>query len=212
MFYPELPAGRAEVLPINGGVCAYGRARPFLKFPIDNRASPSGLADLMEDIMNRCTAILTGMALWGLAIVALPQVALAQNDPLDGLWQVNLAKSKLAGPFAGWKSMTLYLHGEGQSRRDTVVAIDPQGNPFSGVLMHIYDGQPHPSTGSPDFDASAYTRVDAHTINYSRTKAGKVVSTGTIAVSQDGKSQTITDRGTDASGREWNSVAVFDKQ
>ena len=163
--------------------------------------------------MTRRTIImLTGMALLGLAFAGSPQVALAQSDPLDGIWQVNLAKSKLAGPFAGWKSMTLYLHGEGQNRRDTVVAIDPQGNPFSGVLVHIYDGQPHPSTGSPDFDASAYTRVDAHTINYSRTKAGKVVSTGTIAVSQDGKSQTITDKGTDASGREWNSVAVFDKQ
>jgi len=165
------------------------------------------------NIMTRRTIImLTGMTLLGLALAASPQVALAQSDPLDGIWQVNLAKSKLAGPFAGWKSMTLYLHGEGQNRRDTVVAIDAQGNPFSGVLMHIYDGQPHPSTGSPDIDASAYTRVDAHTINYSRTKAGKVVSTGTIAVSQDGKSQTITDKGTDASGREWNSVAVFDKQ
>jgi hypothetical protein len=144
--------------------------------------------------------MLTGMMLLGLALAASPQVALAQSDPLDGIWQVNLAKSKLAGPYAGWKSITLYLHGEGQNRRDTAVAIDAQGNPRSFVLMHIYDGQPHPQTGSPDVDANAYTRVDARTIKYSRTKAGKVVSTGTMAVPQDGKTLTVTEKGTDPSG------------
>ena len=119
----------------------------------------------------RTTLMLTGMMLLGFASAASPLVALAQSDPLDGIWQVNLAKSKLAGPYAGWKSITLYLHGEGQNRSDTAIAIDAQGNPRSFVLIHIYDGQPHPSTGSPDIDANAYTRIDAHTVNYSRTKA-----------------------------------------
>jgi hypothetical protein len=58
--------------------------------------------------------------------------------------------------------------------------------------MRIEDGQPHPSTASPDFDASTYTRVDAYTLNISRTKAGKVVATGTIVTSRDGKTNTFT--------------------
>jgi len=163
--------------------------------------------------MKRRTIImLTGMTLLGLAFAASPQVALAQSDPLDGIWQMNLAKSNLTGPLAGWKSMTLYFHGEGQNRRDTFVGIDAQGNPVSVLYMHIYDGQPRPTTGSSNFDASAYTRVDAHTINTSRMKAGKLVQTDTGVVSQDGKTLTVTGKGTDASGREYNDVVVLDKQ
>jgi len=160
----------------------------------------------------RTTLMLTGMTLLGLAFAASPQVALAQSDPFDGIWQLNLAKSNLTGPNAGAKSYISYFHGEGQNRRLTLVGIDAQGNPFSVVYIHIYDGQPHPSAGSPDFDASTYTRVDAHTINTIRTKAGKLVGTETIVVSQDGKTRTTTVEGTDASGREYNDVLVFDKQ
>src|ERR1700685_2398055 len=110
--------------------------------------------------MTRRTIImLTGMALLSLAFAPSPQVALAQSDPYDGIWQLNLAKSNLTRPVAGWNSMTLYLHGEGQNGRDTCGGLDARGNPVSVVYMHIYDGQPHPTTGSPSFDASAYTRV-----------------------------------------------------
>jgi hypothetical protein len=165
------------------------------------------------NIMTRRTIImLTGMTLLGLAFAASPQVALAQSDPLDGIWQLNLAKSKITGPRAGTKSATLYNRGEGQNRRFTLVGIDAQGNPISDVSIDIYDGQPHPTTGSQRYDASTHTQVDAHTINYSRTKAGKVVETGTGVVSQDGKTLTVTVKGTDASGREYNGVNVLDKQ
>jgi hypothetical protein len=161
--------------------------------------------------MKRRTVImLTGMTLLDLAFAASSLVALAQSDPLDGIWQMNLAKSKLTGPLAGLKSLTLYLRGEGQNRRDTAVGIDAQGNPRSAVFVHIYDGQPHPTDGT-DYDASAYTRVDAHNIDYSRTKAGKLVETGTLVVSQDGKTLTNTAKITDASGREYNNVLVYDK-
>jgi hypothetical protein len=159
----------------------------------------------------RTTLMLTGMTLLGLAFAASPRVALAQSDPFDGIWQMNLAKSKITGPGAGVKSDTLYFHGEGQNRRITEVGIDAQGNPYSVVYMLIFDGQPHPTTGSSLSDASAFTRVDAHTINYSLTKAGKLVETGTGVVSQDGKTLTFTDNGTDASGREYNDVFVNDK-
>jgi hypothetical protein len=164
------------------------------------------------NIMTRRTIImLTGMTLLGLAFAASPQVALAQSDPFDGIWQPNLAKSNLTGPLAGTKSITRYDRGEGQNRRMTLVGIDAQGNPLSAVYMHIYDGQPHPTTGSTSSDASAMTRVDAHTINVSLTKAGKPVLTETTVVSQDGKTLTLTGKGTDANGRDYNIVLVYDK-
>jgi hypothetical protein len=77
------------------------------------------------NIMNsRTTLMLTGMTLLGLAFAASPRVALAQSEPFDGIWQLNLAKSKITGPFAGSKSITHYFHGEGQNRRDTLVYPD----------------------------------------------------------------------------------------
>ena len=108
--------------------------------------------------------------------------------------------------------ISLNITQDGQNVKDTVQMIDAQGHASTGVVIHAYDGQPHPTTGSPDYDASTYTRVDAHTINYSRTKAGKVAQTGTMVVSQDGKTATFTAQGTDASGRGWDSVQVYDKQ
>jgi hypothetical protein len=78
--------------------------------------------------------------------------------------------------------------------------------------MFINDGQTHPTTGSPDFDASAYTRVDANTWIFTRMKAGKVVGVGTSVLSQDGRTCTNTFRGIDAAGQPMNYVQVYDKQ
>jgi hypothetical protein len=67
-------------------------------------------------------------------------------------------------------------------------------------------------TGNPNFDAQTYTRADARTINVSRLKGGKVVQTGTWAVSADGKMLTASYTGTNANGQQFNNVLVFDKQ
>jgi hypothetical protein len=74
-----------------------------------------------------------------LAIAALHSVGFAQSDPHAGLWQLNLAKSKFAGPPPP-KSQTAYVQGEGQNRKSTVVGIDPQGNPV--VVVFAFVGSP----------------------------------------------------------------------
>jgi hypothetical protein len=77
------------------------------------------------------------------------------------------------------------------------------------VAMHVFDGMFYPSAGSTDFDASAYTRVDAYTVNFSRMKDGKVVQTGTQVVSQDGRTWTESTTGIDANGRQVNNINVL---
>jgi hypothetical protein len=162
--------------------------------------------------MNRRTALtLTGMALTGLAIATLPQSAFAQSSPLIGTWKLNLEKSKYS-PGPPPRSGTLTYTQDGQNIRNTSQGIDAQGNATSVVFMHIYDGQPHPTTGSPLFDASAYYRVDPNTYIFSRLKGGKLVGAGWAVVSQDGKTWTVTQSGADANGRPTTSVAVYDKQ
>ena len=94
--------------------------------------------------MNRRT-----VALVGLAIVALPQLGFAQSNPQIWTWKLNLVKSK----YPPVRSLTLNIRQDGQNMIDTVEIIDVQGNTSTGVVMHVYDGLPHPATLSPDYDA-----------------------------------------------------------
>jgi hypothetical protein len=57
--------------------------------------------------------------------------------------------------------------------------VDPLigSGPFKRVLLHIYDGMPHPTTGNPEWDSTAFTRV-GNTINWVRFKQGKIVEVG----------------------------------
>jgi hypothetical protein len=163
--------------------------------------------------MNR--RALTTIALALLAVLfatALPRIGFAQSDPLLGMWQLNLAKSKYS-PGPSPKSGTIYVRGEGQNRKATAVGIDAAGNPTAILLPeYIPDGKPHPVTGAPAYDASVWTRVDAYTLNVSRTKAGKIVQTVSNVVTPDGKTLTLTTTGTDENGRQFNNIAVYDKQ
>jgi hypothetical protein len=91
--------------------------------------------------------------------------------------------------------------------------IDAQGNATTTVYLHIYDGQPHRTTGNPLYDATAYLRLDGNTIVFSRFTGGKLVQIGTIAVSQDGKSRTNTTSGiVGPNGLADTTVSFYDKQ
>jgi hypothetical protein len=94
-------------------------------------------------------------------------------DPLIGTWKFNPEKSKSTDPFP--KNLVLTFTGEGHFI-NTATGEDDQG-PFKVVLMHIYDGMPHPTTGTPDYDSTAFTRI-GNTINAVRFKNGKVVEIG----------------------------------
>ena len=161
----------------------------------------------------RTTNLLTGLIVLGLAVAALPQLGFAQSVPWLGTWQLNLAKSKyIPGPAP--KSQTVYIQGEGQSRKLTAVGINPAGNVLGPAVWSEYveDGKPHPVTGNPNFDSQTYTRVDANTINISRLKEGKTVGTATLLVSPDGKTMTFNNSTTQATGRQFNETQVYDKQ
>ena len=157
----------------------------------------------------RTTLMLTGMTL--LAIAAFHQVSFAQSSPLIGTWKLNVEKSKFS-PGPPPRSGTLTYTQDGQNIKNTTQGIDAQGNPFAGVLMHIYDGQPHPSTGNPNYDASAYTRVDANTLILAHFKTGKLIAVGTIVISPNGKTATNNTTGLGSWPGSGTGIEVFDKQ
>jgi hypothetical protein len=137
-------------------------------------------------------------------------IAFAQSDPLIGTWKLNLTKSKF-DPGPPPQSSTMHYEQAGRGFRDTVTGVDAHGKPTTSVFMMIYDGKFYPTSGAIGYDASAFTRVDDHTVTYIRSLAGKVVATGTRALSRDGKKLTFTGTGTTATGRQ-NNVVVYEKQ
>ena len=66
--------------------------------------------------------------------------------------------------------------------------------------------------GNADYDAVVLKRVDDHHIDFTRKKGGKVVQTGSIVVSADGKTRTVTADGTNASGAKIHNVSVYEKK
>ena len=156
------------------------------------------------------TFMLTGMMILGLAVGGIAQLSFAQSSPLIGTWKLNLDKSRFSGPPP--RSRTATFAQDGQNIRNTVQAIDAQGNSATVVLLHIYDGRPHPTMGVSDFDASTYTRVDANTEIFARFKDGNLVMVGTTVVSPDGKTETITSTGTGSGSFSGNYILVYDKQ
>ena len=154
-------------------------------------------------------AMVAAVAMTGLLAVGSSTV-LAQENPFLGTWVLNVAKSKHT-PGPPPKEQTVINEAAGAGMRTTAKGVDPSGKPLSVSFTSTFDGKDHPVTGNPDWDSNAYTRVDSHTLQVTRKKAGKVVQTGTNVVSKDGKTRTVTVTGVNAQGQKINNVSVYEK-
>ena len=144
---------------------------------------------------------------------ALPGIGIAENNPLIGTWKLNLEKSKYS-PGPAPRSLTLNFVADGANLTNTAEGIDAEGKATKSVFAHVYDGKPHPTTGVAGglYDSSTYTRIDANTVNFVRSKDGKTVQTGSIVLSAGGKILTVTTEGTGPNGQPILNVAVYEKQ
>jgi hypothetical protein len=212
-FNHELPTGRAEVLSVNGSASARGGPLIAIRELFHGRTRTRNRVSNGRFTMKSTALMLTGMVLIGLATVTSPQLGFAQSSPQIGTWKLNLQKSEfIPGPAP--RSRSLNITQDGQNIRDTVLEIDAQGNVRTSEVMHVYDGQPHPATGFPDFDATVITKVDANPFSLIaiRLKAGKLIQVATFVISHDGKTLTITVTGINVNGQPVRSVALYDKQ
>ena len=126
-----------------------------------------------------------------------------------GTWKLNGAKSKPA-PETG--NLTVVIASAGDSVKVSRDGIDPNGKPFHDEWMGRFDGKDYPLSGSPDVDTRAYKQVNDHTWAITEKKGGKIVETGRIVYSADGKTRTLTAAGTDAKGVKISATTVYDKQ
>ena len=132
------------------------------------------------------------------------------SSPHMGTWKLNEAKSKLAP--GSPKNSTVVYEASGDSIKVTVDGVDGEGKPAHTEWTGKCDGKDDALTGDPSADMRSYKMVNEHTLEITNKKEGKVVTTGKIVVSADGKSRTITTTSTDAKGKKVKSVGVYDKE
>ena len=124
------------------------------------------------------TVRLVGLVTLGIALAAMqPHPAAAQSDPHVGTWVLNVAKSSYT-PGPGPKAQTSVYTSAGDGLKVAATGTSADGTPTKTDFSIVFDAKDHPATGNPDWDAVSSKRVDSHTIDFTRKKAGKVVQTG----------------------------------
>jgi len=131
-------------------------------------------------------------------------------DGFIGTWKLNEAKSKLA-PGMG-KNSTVVYSTMGDNIMVTIDGTDAAGKPTHTEWMGKYDGKDYPVTGDSSSDARSVKKIDDHTLTFAVKKGDKVLFTGRIVLSADGKSRTVTTEGTDSTGKKITATSVYDKQ
>ena len=144
------------------------------------------------------------------ALFAAAAVCFAADDVNLGTWKLNEGKSKLS-PGTGKNTSVVYA-AAGDSVKVTVDGVAADGKPAHNEWTGKFDGKDYPVTGDPNSDTRAYTRVGKHSLSMTVKKGDKVTATGKIVVASDGKTRTVSVHGTDASGKEMQVTAVYDKQ
>lgn len=138
-------------------------------------------------------------------------VCFAQLHPsFMGTWKLNESKSKLA-PGAP-KNNTVVYEAAGDSVKVTIDGTDAAGSPTHTEWTGKFDGKDYPVTGDPNIDTRSLDRRTEHKMGFTAKKGKKVVTSGTIILSPNGKSRTVNVSGTDAQGHSYKSTAVYDKQ
>lgn len=147
-----------------------------------------------------------------LAATAPATLATAQaGDPVLGTWTLNVAMSKYSlGPAP--KSQTRTYTAAPNGYKFSAKGVDAEGKATNTEFTAAYDGKFHAVTGNPTVDAIMVKRIDANTTEATQTKAGKPVSKTTRVISKDGKTLTSTAHGTNAAGKAYTNVEIFQKK
>lgn len=132
------------------------------------------------------------------------------SDANMGTWKLNEAKSKF--PAGASKNTKVVYEAAGDDVKVTVDGMDAAGNPTHNEWTGKFDGKDYPLTGDPSANTRSYKKVDARTTELTNKKDGKVTASGKIVIAADGKSRTVTVSGTDAKGKKFHYVSVYDKE
>ena len=146
-----------------------------------------------------------------LALVIAVPISAQDKDVFAGTWTLNLAKSKY-DPGPAPKSGTVVFTSKGTTVTATVDGVAGTGDKTHWSYTGVIDGKDHPMTGNPDGDAISLRRISATSVDTTYKLKGKPTLVNVRTVSADGKTLTVTTKGTNAQGQKVNNTQVFDKK
>jgi hypothetical protein len=164
----------------------------------------------LEGSMKRATVVAS--VLWVLVAVVAVVGQTEKDNPQIGTWKMNIAKSTFSTG-TGFKSAVSRIEPVGKGVKHTLDTVYADGTSRQYEYTTNYDGKDMPVVGnSPYGDTTAITHVDARTTRTVYKKNGKVTVTQTSVVSADGKTRTVTTKGTNPMGQTVHNVGVYDRQ
>jgi hypothetical protein len=144
------------------------------------------------------------------ALCVLGVAAAFAENPNIGTWKLNEGKSKLVAGML--KNNTVVYSMEGDSFKVTTDGTSGDGAPMHTEWTGKFDDKDYPLTGDSSANSRSYHKINEHTMTLENKKDGKVVASGKVVVSADGKSRTLTVKAKNADGKPVTSVAVYDKE
>jgi hypothetical protein len=135
----------------------------------------------------------------------------SEDDLVLGTWILNVEKSSY-DPGPPPRSQTRTYEKVPEGIKASITTVDSKGQSVTARYTAKYDSLEYPLTGSATIDAIALKRVNASTAEATLTHARKLIGTARRVISEDGKTMTITFRGTDENGRAVTNVAVYEKE
>lgn len=143
-------------------------------------------------------------------VVCLAGAALCYaSDTVMGTWKLNEAKSKFSP--GATKNTTVVYAPAGDQIKVTTDGTDADGKAVQSEWVGKFDGKDYPLTGDPS-STRAYKKINDRTLELTNKKDGKVMTTGRAVVAADGKSRTVTIKGTTSDGKKVDYTAVYDKE
>lgn len=131
-------------------------------------------------------------------------------NPLNGMWIANIEKSRRHENHQ-FKSAQLRFDVSGNQVSLTQSGVNMSGKEESSTLTLVADGEAHPvSPQAPDLVLIS-TWMGTHALETTAKRGEAVIGRGTYAVSADGQTLTATVAGTDAQGKAFDQVIVFDR-
>ena len=133
-------------------------------------------------------------------------------DSSLGIWKLNVAKSKSTStnPITSRIEVVESMPDGTLQRTSTRQLKDGTAAKFS--FRFKYDGKEYPVRGAA-YDTFSARRLNANTTSFEEHKSGgKLHFTGQTVISTDGKTSTLTAKGTDEAGRPVVATLIFDKQ
>jgi hypothetical protein len=132
------------------------------------------------------------------------------SDPNVGTWKLNEGKSKI--PAGASKNTSVVYTEEGDSLKCVVEGVDGSGQALHNEWTGKFDGKDYPLTGDPTADSRAVQMTGPNHYKLTNKKDGKMTPSGTIVLSADGKTRTVTVNATDPKGKKVKSSFVYDKE